>query len=136
MTPWVLWERIVVSKGLGGWGLKNIFLFAKSLAAKGGWRLLNTESLWTQVIIHKYIAPVSVEDWIQSLVKSHAGGSIIWKVVVKSIDVIESSLAWYVGNGRKLRVGEDSWVGCIQQHRFPDHTMEVLRRKVLYTSQN
>ena len=36
VTPWVRWERISIPKGLGGWGLKNIFLFAKYLVAKGG----------------------------------------------------------------------------------------------------
>jgi hypothetical protein len=45
VSPWVRWQRIVVPKALGGWGLKNIFLFSKSLAAKGGWRFLKTESL-------------------------------------------------------------------------------------------
>jgi hypothetical protein len=25
------WKRIVVLKSLGGWGLKNIFLFSKSI---------------------------------------------------------------------------------------------------------
>ena len=60
---------------------------------------MKTESLWTLVIVQKYIAPFSVEDWIRNLVKSHSGGSIIWKVVVKSFAVIESSLAWKVGNG-------------------------------------
>jgi hypothetical protein len=37
VTPWVRWKRIVVPKALGGWGLKNIHFFSKSLAAKGGW---------------------------------------------------------------------------------------------------
>ena len=33
-------------KILGGWGLKNIFLFAKVLAAKGGWIILKIGILW------------------------------------------------------------------------------------------
>ena len=56
VTPWVRWENIAVPKGLGGWGLKNIFLFAKSLTAKGGRILLKSESIWTHVMIHKYLA--------------------------------------------------------------------------------
>ena len=36
VTPWVRRENISIPKGLGGWGLKNIFLFAKSLADKVG----------------------------------------------------------------------------------------------------
>lgn len=34
VIPWVRWEKIVVPKALGGWGLKNIFLFSKALAAQ------------------------------------------------------------------------------------------------------
>jgi hypothetical protein len=45
VTPWVRWKRIAVPKALGGWGLKNIHVFSKALAAKGGWRLLTTNSL-------------------------------------------------------------------------------------------
>ena len=48
-----------------------------------------------------------MEDWIRRMIKSHTSGSIIWKAVVKSFDVIEDSLAWNIGNGRKMRVGED-----------------------------
>ena len=35
VSPWVSWEKIARPKSLGGWGLKNIFLFTKALAAKG-----------------------------------------------------------------------------------------------------
>ena len=90
-----------------GWGLNNIFLFAQALAAKGGWRLINTTSLWTQVITHKYIVSDSLEEWIRSPIKSHSRGSLIWKAVIRSFSVIEAHLAWNVGNGRKVRIGVD-----------------------------
>ena len=77
VTPWVNWKRIVVPKGLGGWGLKNIFLFTKALAAKGGWRLVKTTSLWTRVIKQKYLPEESIEAWIRNPRKSHSGGSMI-----------------------------------------------------------
>ena len=44
-------------------------------------------------MIQKYIALDSVEEWIRSEKKSHSGGSIIWKAVVKSFDIIGDSLA-------------------------------------------
>ena len=77
MTPWVRWERIAVPKGLGGWGLENIFLFARALVAKGGWRLISSKNLWSKVMIQKYLAPGTVEDWIRNPRKSHVGGSVI-----------------------------------------------------------
>ena len=101
-----------------------------------GWRLLITVIMWSKVIIQKYIAPDSIDDWIRSPGKSHIGGSVIWKVVVLSFGVIESNLAWHVGNDRKLRVGEDSWVSCSQKHRLSGHTVEALRQRgLVYLSQ-
>ena len=40
-------------------------------------------------MVQKYISPEYVEDWIRRTIKSHVGGSVIWKAVVKSFDVIE-----------------------------------------------
>ena len=36
VSPWVRWEKIAKPKSLEGWGLKNVFLFACALEAKGG----------------------------------------------------------------------------------------------------
>ena len=90
--PWIRWEKIAKPKSLGGWGLKNIFHFARALAAKGGWHLIHSKNLWTKVMIEKYIAPDSVVDWIRSPQKGHKGGSVIWKAVNKSFVVIEENL--------------------------------------------
>ena len=79
------------------------------------------------MISHKNIAHDSVEEWIRTRMKSHIVGSVIWKAVVLSFHVLKSNLAWNVGNGRRFRVGEDTWVGSTQQHLLPSHTMEALR---------
>jgi len=92
-VPWVIWECVALPKALGGWGLKNMFLFTKALAGKGVWRLLTTTSLWTRVVHMKYIAPLSLLDWVRSENKRKMGTSIIWKVVTLSFDLIGKGLA-------------------------------------------
>jgi hypothetical protein len=77
--PWSKWDNIALPKSLGGWGLKNIFLFSKALAAKACWRLISDTSMWTLVIAQKYISPNTIEDWIRRPQKSSSTGSIIWK---------------------------------------------------------
>jgi len=42
VLPWVKWAPLVVPKTLGGWGVKNIFLFSKALDEKLVWRLIST----------------------------------------------------------------------------------------------
>jgi len=109
VTPWVHWEKIVVPKALRGWGLKNIFLFSKDLEAKGGWHLLNSSSLWTKVVVKKYIKSILVETCIISSQKSLKGASVIWKAIINAFPVIESGLAWKMGNGKCFRLGKDPW---------------------------
>jgi hypothetical protein len=43
--------KIGLSKDVGGWGLKNIFHFSKTLVAKSVWRLIQGKGLWIQVVI-------------------------------------------------------------------------------------
>ena len=105
--PWVKWDRIAIPKALGGCGLKNIFWFSTALAAKCKWRLISTTSLWTKVIMQKYITPSTLIEWIRNTEKSCRGGSIFWKAIIKSFSLIGDNLAWRVGNGASVRVGLD-----------------------------
>ena len=62
-------------------------------------------------MIEKYIAPDSIMDWIRDPLKCHRGGSVIWKAMNKSFVVIGENLVWKIGNGRRVLVGEDPWMG-------------------------
>ena len=104
---WVKWEKIAAPKALGGWGLKNVHKFSTALAAKCGWRLLSTTNLRIQVIIQKYIAPDALVEWVRHQQKSHRGGSIFWKAIIKSFHLIEDHLAWKVGDGSSVRISLD-----------------------------
>jgi hypothetical protein len=126
VIPWVRWEKIVVPKALGGWGLKNIFLFSKALAAKGGWRILNSTSLWTKVVVQKYIEPIPVEIWLRSQQKSIKGASVIWKAIINAFPIIENGLAWKIGNDQRFRLGKDPWPGSEGQHLLSDQLIQHL----------
>jgi hypothetical protein len=90
------------TKSLGGWGLKNIFIFSKALAAKSCWRLITTQFMDSSghPQIHK---PGSVGE-IGSVgqTKIYPNCSIIWKAIIKSFHVIGDGLAWKIGRGDKL----------------------------------
>ena len=63
-------KSISKPKGKGGYGIKNIFHFGNSLEAKSPWNILTKYSLWKIIIIHKYIAPGTLIDWIRRERKS------------------------------------------------------------------
>eukprot|EP01018_Ginkgo_biloba_P039380 Gb_12932 [translate_table: standard] len=92
--PWVKWQRLAVPKALGGWRLKNIFLFSKALAAKSIWRLIQGKNPCCHLAHQKYISPESIEDWIRSPQKSIHNVSAIWKAAVTAFPLLGSGLVW------------------------------------------
>ena len=76
----------------------------------------------------KYIAPDSIIDWIRNPVKIHRGGSVIWKAVIKSFVVIGENLVWKVGDGKRVSVGEDPWLGCNGGYRLSEPLVASLRQ--------
>ena len=133
VTPWVAWDKITRPKEWGGWGIKNLPSFSKSLAAKLAWHLISTESLWVSVIKRKYINQASVLDWIRSPVKSSKNASLVWKAVVASVQTIEQGLAWNVGDGTQVRLGCDPWVGCLDSFSLSPALVDYLNERGFYT---
>eukprot|EP00253_Pinus_taeda_P028743 PITA_28743 len=65
LFAWVKWDIIAKPKRWEGWGIKKLDLFTKTLAAKLGWQLITSHSLWTKVVYEKYISPKKILDWIR-----------------------------------------------------------------------
>lgn len=63
-------------------------------------------------------------------------GLVIWKATVKSFRIIEARLAWHIGNGKKVRIGIDPWVGCRAEHELPRELVTTLNdHGILYLNQ-
>jgi len=70
---WVKWDALNLPKKWGGWGLKKLDEFSFAFAAKLGWHLITTDSLWMRVTSSKYIAPLQILDWIRRSHQSTSG---------------------------------------------------------------
>jgi len=84
------------------------------------------ESLWRQEILHKYIEPLSMEDKIKQVVNPIL--SNIWKAIVQPFPLVGNWMAWNVGNGVKVRIGADPWVGSGEEH--------ILSEEICYLAQS
>ena len=101
--PLAKWKFIAKPKELGGWGIKNLELFNKALAAKTMWRCIqNPESLWGRVIISKYYPGNNITEWMRSPEKTHKNGSIGWKAMTLAYPLIGKWIAWKIGNGSQV----------------------------------
>ena len=63
--PWTSWKVLANPKSMGGWGLKVPSLFAKALVAKSVWNIIHGSGLWVQIILQKYVRPLTLLDWIR-----------------------------------------------------------------------
>lgn len=100
---WVKWDTIALPKRWGGWGIKRLALFSKALAAKLGWRLLTSDSLWSRVAYAKYIKPQTVLDWICTRQGNHHQISNIWKAVIDTIPLLREGITWRIKEGNAVR---------------------------------
>lgn len=105
---WVAWEHIALPKECGGWGIKNLECFSRALATKLGWQILTSTSLWTEVILWKYINPQSILNWIRCQNWNRKDMSTTWRSFLNSIRYIHSRLAWKVGSRDKVRICLDA----------------------------
>jgi len=106
------WRKLAKPKKVGGWGIKNIFFFGKSLAAKILWRRLNIPGLWNEVILKKYIRNKSVVECLRQGKKTLSRISNTLRDLISSLDIVTYWLAWKPGNGRDIRIGTDPMVGA------------------------
>jgi hypothetical protein len=49
----------------------------------------------------------SMEEWIRNPRKFRSSGSISWNTMMDVYPFIGDWLCWQIGNGRKVRIGED-----------------------------
>lgn len=123
---WIGWKSIALPKKWGGWGLKDLPSFPSALAAKMGWALLTSQSLWTNITYHKYIWPLNILDWARLPSWNKTGISSIWKALLHSLQLIRNNIVWRIRNGSRVRIGLDPWSGCGGRHRLPQELVQYL----------
>ena len=64
----------------------------------------------------KYVAPLSLLEWIRNPVLNFSGIFAIWKAVLKAFEVVGNGLAWRVGSGNLLKIGLDPWASSYREH--------------------
>jgi len=105
------WERLSLPFSFGGWGIRNIFYFSKSLAASTCWRVLMGEGIWHRVILDKYLYQTSVTNWFRSKTFKKNGLSRIELGLSKVLFLILHGLSWILRDGQSILLGKDRILG-------------------------
>jgi hypothetical protein len=126
------WHTIAKPKQLGGWGLRNIFVFYRALAMNTLWRALMKPGIWHRVIKDKYYPHVPVVSWLRSAVGYTSYGSQSWKNILNTLPIILHWLAWKLGSGHSIIIGRDAILGMGQTSFFLWIWYYELNRKHIY----
>jgi len=106
---------------------KKLVCFGEVLAAKSLWRGLHKENLWGEILKIKYWKSLNLELWLQQENKSIRGASVVWQGFYKAVPVIEKWMAWCLGNGANIRLGEDLIIGSNHFFELPSQLVNYLR---------
>jgi hypothetical protein len=127
------WDSITRPKALGGWGIQNLNRFAKALVAKSLWRGLFGLGPWSKVLIKKYLKGVEVVLWLCTDNNKFPIASNFWKNFMGSLHIVKRWLLWSVGNGTKVQIGHDPFIGCDHMYKLSDALVRHLNDLQVYS---
>ena len=127
------WKTIASPKELGGWGIRNIYWFAKSLAAKSCWRGIFGNSFWSQILKGKYIKGVDLSSWIRKGNFKYPNASNFWKKFMSSFHIIKQWLAWQIGSKKQIIIGKDPFIGDNSSYNLFVPLIHSLNNKGFYS---
>ncbi|XP_010451645.1 PREDICTED: uncharacterized protein LOC104733795 [Camelina sativa] len=103
---WLAWEKLCVSKQLGGLGFRNVDDFNSALLAKQLWRLIDApDSLFARVFKSRYYRNTHPLDPIRSYSPSYG-----WRSICSARSLVNKGLIKRVGSGDTISIWSDPWV--------------------------
>ncbi|XP_050233595.1 uncharacterized mitochondrial protein AtMg00310-like [Mercurialis annua] len=104
--PWVSWNSICKAKKNGGLGFRNLRAFNQAMLAKQAWRLIqNPNSLCAKFLKAKYHPQSDFRN-----VSLRRGSSFVWQSIMEGKKVLDSRLAWRIGNGVTVNAAKENWI--------------------------
>jgi hypothetical protein len=73
-----------------------------------------------------------IEEWYNQPRKS-SSGSNVWKELVENFPLVGSWTVWKIGNGRKVKIGQDQWMGIDEDYQFSEALIQSLHEACIFS---
>jgi hypothetical protein len=103
-VQWIPWDKLVLPKGLGGMGFKDLRLMNQALLGRQAWRLVAfPDSLCARVLKAKYYPNSRLLD------RAPAGdASQTWRAIEYGLELLKQGVIHRIGNGKSTQIWRDS----------------------------
>lgn len=125
-------NKIAVPKHLGGWGLKDLRTFGRSLICKTLHRGIFGTGPWSKTIQFKYLNGRALLYWYRRGAIGTRGGSAIWRSLKTAEHFFLSKLKWQIHSGTRILLGIDP-IASKQAFFLPDHIIAALHQLGFFT---
>lgn len=106
---WMNWDCLTLRKEFGGIGFLHLYGFNLAMLGKEGRRLLtNQDNIASRVFKARYF-----RRWDFLGASLDHNPSYDCRSIYTSQVVAKGSLRWWVGNGQKINVWRDAWLGSM-----------------------
>jgi hypothetical protein len=85
------------------------------------------DGLWVKLMKNKYIQDLFMEYWIQTHSSVVKEASIVWKCLLKYFPLLGNWTTWKIGNGKKVKIKDDPWIGCVGYFKLT----EAMKRSLM-----
>jgi len=126
------WEIIAKPKSYGGWGVRNLYMFNRSLVVNTLWHCLIKDDIWHKVLKDKYLPHSTVVTWLRSAILRTHNTSNTWRILVKYLDLITHCLSWSPSSGHSIHIGEDEILGMGLNSILSPDLITTLKQQNIY----
>lgn len=75
---------------------------------------------------YKYLRGMKIEEWLRVERKQVHGASLVWKALVNDFPNLGKREASQIGNGSKVRIGEDPCIGFTVNYKLYEGYLDLL----------
>jgi len=105
-VQWVPWERMIMPKGFGGMGFRDLRLVNQALLARQAWWLIfYPESLCVRVLKAKYFPQGNLLDTVPA-----GDASPSWRGIEHGLALLKQGAIYRVGDGKTICIWHDNWI--------------------------
>lgn len=119
-------------KDNGGWGLKDMHIFARALIMKSMWRGLNSCGIWSEILKYKYLNNNNMEDLHVTGRQQSKGGSIIWNGFSNCWLSFTTFLKSHFGRGSKILIRWDGMNGISDNNNLSMDIINFLNTRGIF----